>query len=145
MGSHTRIEMEGQTIGQWTVLGPARQSSSGNWYWYCRCSCGNIKEVEGSSLRKGGTSKCQRCSSRTNGRVGLYKRHADAPVYFVRCGDYVKIGASYNIERRVRDLESSNPYTIELLDIDSNEERWHKVFEHRHHRGEWYHFPVGAM
>ena len=42
------------------------------------------------------------------------------------------------------DLKASNPFPLELLYFGEgegcDEEMWHKVFEHRHHHGEWYEF-----
>jgi len=141
MGSHCRIEMAGLSFGKWCVLSPSHQSSSGNWYWNCLCSCGKISRVGGSTLRRGDSTQCKSCSSRENGRRSLYKQSELDPVYFIRCGEYVKIGSSKDIKRRLKDLECSNPYPLELLGVDTNEEFWHILFKHRLHRGEWYLFP----
>ena len=62
----------------------------------------------------------------------------------IKCGDYVKIGVSNDVQRRLKDLQSSNPFNIELLYLGENEgcdeEMWHNIYNHRHHRGEWFKF-----
>lgn len=132
----------GTVFGKWTVLGYAGERGKGNnTYWNCRCECGVEKEVCGTSLRKG-NSKCITCSAKINGRIGLYTKGRQQHLYMVKCGDYFKIGVSDNPKRRIKDFESSNPFPIEVLYIGENEgheeELWHNIFAHRHHRGEWF-------
>ena len=136
-------EMMGLSFGYWIVLREdTLKGKSKEMYWICECSCGNVKSVSGVKLRAGGTTKCQSCSSKENGRIGLYAQSRHDPVYFIRCGDYVKIGTSKNIQRRLKDLETGNPYPLELIYVEDSlmEEEWHVLFKHRHHRGEWYLF-----
>ena len=80
-------------------------------------------------------------------RVGLSRSGQD-DLYFIRCGNFIKIGVTNNVPRRLRDLQSSNPYPLELVyegkGEGCEEESWHTVFQHRHHQGEWFNFPVGA-
>lgn len=33
----------------------------GHRYWICRCDCGNIKEIDGASIRRGATTGCGEC------------------------------------------------------------------------------------
>lgn len=48
------IDITGKQFGEWKVLGKGTQKG----YWKCQCSCGNIKEVEGFSLRSGTSLSC---------------------------------------------------------------------------------------
>lgn len=54
MGSF--IDLTGQTFGRLTVIEKGHKGRE--WYWKCRCECGNEKEVMGSTLRRG---KCKSC------------------------------------------------------------------------------------
>ena len=69
--------------------------------------------------------------------------------YFLKCGNFVKIGSSINIEDRLQDLRTGNPYKLELLgdiknsvkDIDNVEADLHYGLKSNgfHHQGEWFH------
>lgn len=149
MGSNVPIQMEvGAVWGEWTVLGLSHSHPvSGNRYWNARCSCGYEKAVEGSRLRKGKTTRCQRCAGRENGRKGLYTKSKDCKyLYFVRCGGYVKIGVTSDVERRMKDMKTHCPYDMQLLKVEENkeglEEYYHNLYKDKHHRGEW--FRIGG-
>lgn len=143
MGSNRVIPMEGFVFGDWTVVSFSHKAKgSGNAYWNCRCVCGENYPVDGSKLRKGKSVMCKKCSGKMNGRKGLYSQSKDMKVYFIRCGDYVKIGASHDPNRRLKDIQSANPYKVTLEFVDEDEEFWHRVFKHNNHRGEWYYFPT---
>jgi len=53
----TRIDMTGQRIFKWTVLGFSHTVSR-QAYWTCKCECGTIVPVSGKSLRKGLSKSC---------------------------------------------------------------------------------------
>lgn len=53
--SPNRDSLEGQQFGEWTVLKRVENRPS---YWLCQCSCGVIKEVYSSSLKKGLSQSC---------------------------------------------------------------------------------------
>ncbi len=55
------FDLTGQRFGEWLVLERAGKASSGNHKWLCKCSCGNIKEVDGNTLRSGKSTKCRHC------------------------------------------------------------------------------------
>lgn len=59
----------GNIYGRLTVLRPTQQNKKREWYWECRCSCGNLTEVRGSHLRKGSVISC-----------GCYKREKQIAV-----------------------------------------------------------------
>jgi hypothetical protein len=51
------INLTGKTFGSWTVL-----SHISGEVWKCACKCGIRKEVSGSDLRTGSSTKCTRCA-----------------------------------------------------------------------------------
>ncbi len=57
------IDLSGKTFGRLTVLEDTKKRSDGNVIWKCKCSCGNIVNVNSSYLRKGITRSCG-CLSR---------------------------------------------------------------------------------
>jgi len=62
--------------------------------------------------------------------------------YFIKCGEFVKIGRTADIENRMRTLKTATPYTLELLKFThfkDIERETHKKFKHLKHRDEWYH------
>lgn len=48
-----RIDLTGQKFGEWTVL-----EYAGEKQWLCRCSCGTLRYVDGSILRRGLSTHC---------------------------------------------------------------------------------------
>lgn len=68
-------------------------------------------------------------------------------VYFVRCGDFIKIGTAGDVLNRFRQLVCSNPHELTGLAVITYED-WKKADElevmlHRHfqslwHHGEWF-------
>lgn len=59
------IDLTGKTFGEWTVL-----SHIGKSEWSCRCSCGEIRPVNGSNLRSGRSTRCALCSGREQTMLG---------------------------------------------------------------------------
>ena len=51
------IDLTGKKINRLTVIGKGAKHGK-EWYWKCRCECGNECEVSGSSLRAGRTKSC---------------------------------------------------------------------------------------
>jgi len=56
---HSRnfIDLTNKKFGRITVLKFAK-TNSGRTYWVCKCKCGNLKEIEGYTLRSGQTKSC---------------------------------------------------------------------------------------
>lgn len=132
-------DITGKKFGERTVVGLSHQHPvSGNYYWKAVCSCGREDIVSGSRLKKG--TQCQSCSARVNGRKGLDSQAKNLPCYFIRCGEYLKVGSSKDPVRRLKDMATNNPYTLELLwvDLDKGEKYWHDLLKPCHHKGEWY-------
>lgn len=70
---------------------------------------------------------------------GADSRHR---VYFIEMNEFIKIGYSSNLERRIENLALGHPYEIRLLhDIEGSfdlETDLHRRFAHIHVRGEWF-------
>lgn len=72
-------------------------------------------------------------------------RQANRPepaIYFVKCGDFIKIGWSASWYARIRRLKVDNPYPIETLLVIGRpeifEKTMHAEFASLRHRGEWF-------
>jgi hypothetical protein len=50
--------LTGKVVGRLVVLGPIDKSPCGRVRWLCRCECGNLSKVFGSSLRENKTLSC---------------------------------------------------------------------------------------
>jgi hypothetical protein len=51
------IDLSGLRFGKWVVIQRGKDRH-GHAQWICRCDCGIVKPVSGSSLREGGTTNC---------------------------------------------------------------------------------------
>ncbi len=133
--------MIGQKFNKWTVVEFDSKTKHHNSLYKCICECGKISIVKDTSLRHNKSTQCKSCSSKINGRKGLdaqSKQH----LYFIRCGDYIKIGSTNNVERRIKDLTNSNPYPVELikviLDQGHLESIYHEQYKDKRIHGEWF-------
>lgn len=66
-------------------------------------------------------------------------------VYFVKCGDFIKIGVAENdLDRRLRNLQCANPLPLELIATCAGgyrkERAFHKQFAALRVRDEWFRF-----
>lgn len=52
------IDLSGKRFGNWRVLSCAGRNKSGGAVWKCECSCGNVRIVDGRSLRSGASTNC---------------------------------------------------------------------------------------
>lgn len=52
-----KIDLTGREFGRWTVL-KEEEPRSRSRMWLCICKCGNIKIIQGSSLKCGGSKSC---------------------------------------------------------------------------------------
>ncbi len=87
----TPIDMTGQVIGCFTVLGPSpKRAASRQAYWRCRCDCGRGHpqelDVLGKNLRNGRSLSCGQCTH-TGSRKRVWRGdrerhdHAATPTY----------------------------------------------------------------
>jgi hypothetical protein len=51
----TRIDLVGQRFGRLVVV---KRSDDKKGYWTCKCDCGNVKDICGTSLKNGDTKSC---------------------------------------------------------------------------------------
>ena len=147
-GLHNKEDMIGLRFNKWTVLEYShKHERSGNWYYLCRCDCGNTGTVKGANLRNNGSKQCKQCSGKVNGRKGIYAQNKDNDLYVINCldlnnNDLYKIGTTSNLEERLRTMSSGNPFELEVTFYAKGkghmEEYFHNMFKHLHWKGEWY-------
>ena len=62
--------------------------------------------------------------------------------YIIRSGPFVKIGASADVEKRVRELMISNPHEVTAVAVlaggRTTEGKLHRRFKAYRHRHEWF-------
>jgi hypothetical protein len=74
------------------------------------------------------------------------KRFPNSCIYIIRIKNtnYYKIGVSQNYKRRLRDIESSMPFTIELITIKKVKDAYniettlHDTFKQKYIKSEWF-------
>jgi hypothetical protein len=63
-------------------------------------------------------------------------------VYFIECGDFIKIGFASSVKQRLSDLSIATPYPLVILATVSGdmstEKRLHQRFCVARHKGEWF-------
>lgn len=52
------VDLTGNTFGYWTVLGRDENNEKKNIHWICKCKCGTVRSVSGTSLRGGISVSC---------------------------------------------------------------------------------------
>jgi len=65
-------------------------------------------------------------------------------VYFVKSGDFVKIGRTTNFPDRLAKLQVGTPHALEVLHVikggSKREAEIHRALRDYHYRGEWFHY-----
>lgn len=56
--AHNFVDITGQIFYRWTVLKYDAERSTRKVYWICKCECGTIKSVAGTTLKQGTTKSC---------------------------------------------------------------------------------------
>lgn len=85
-------------------------------------------------------------AERSETRAGPIEANGDAiaQTYFLTCGEFVKIGFSADVSKRVRDLQTACPYPLTLVALAPGgimtERRWHVRFREFAHRDEWFRY-----
>lgn len=65
-------------------------------------------------------------------------------IYIIQCEEYYKIGQSYDAWKRMKNLETMNPYPITLIfhlevnDANKTETKLHHLFASKRIKGEWF-------
>jgi hypothetical protein len=74
--------------------------------------------------------------------IEMMRKRDASVVYFLRCGDFVKIGYSYDPKKRIEKVQVWSPHDCELMGIAAGgpalEKALHKEFSADRHRGEWF-------
>lgn len=75
------VDMTGQTFGRLTVIerapAPVYYGGNGKYAWWrCRCECGTVFDVRGSSLRDGFTKSCGCLRSETMRKLQQQRHEA---------------------------------------------------------------------
>jgi hypothetical protein len=69
-----REELSGRRFGRLLVLNRGKKSSSGKYYWLCRCDCGIEKQIAGYALKRGQKScNCLWKENNSGKTHGMYK------------------------------------------------------------------------
>lgn len=79
-------------------------------------------------------------------KLAAERRIPPGGVYFIQCGQFVKIGKACDIEARLRELELGNPHPMRVLGWEpvpiasalDRERALHQEFAASRHRGEWF-------
>ena len=69
-----KIDITGQRFGRLVVIREDGKDKRGEYYWICRCDCGNEKRVSSYKLRSGNTQSCG-CLQNEMIKNGLHKTH----------------------------------------------------------------------
>jgi len=71
-------------------------------------------------------------------------KHHHYYLYFIQCGDMVKIGKAIDAKQRMKELQTGNPAPLRLLAAFARkghlESEYHRRFKHLHIRGEWFQY-----
>jgi hypothetical protein len=65
-----RQDILGRRFGHWVVLEEV-EVKDGNWYYKCRCDCGNESEVRGTTLTTGVSHQCLVCAGKIGSTTGI--------------------------------------------------------------------------
>lgn len=57
-------DITGQRFGKWTAIRRVPTAPGGTEIWECRCDCGNTSTPQRSSLNRGASTSCGKCSKR---------------------------------------------------------------------------------
>jgi hypothetical protein len=70
-------------------------------------------------------------------------------IYFIRSGEFVKIGKSRHWKKRMENMQVGSPYTVVPLLVlvapPEMERKLHNRFKADHFRGEWFHMGLVVL
>ena len=74
------IDLTNQTFGKWKVIEVDKTKNRGHKHWICECECGNIRSVDGNTLRNGKSTSCG-CQkfSRGEEKIAFLLKEANIP------------------------------------------------------------------
>lgn len=136
-----RHNLTNRTFGRLLVLAP-RPRKGGRSMWLCKCSCGNLREVQAAHLKEGATTSCG--CYRTERVIEAHVKHqqSNSPEYVVwanmryrcntpTCPQYKDYGG-----RGIGVCDRWNDFTLFLLDMGPRPSLEHTI-ERRDNNG-WY-------
>lgn len=94
----------GKKYNQWTVLEFSHKDND-NYYWKCRCDCGNVNNVSITNLTFGGSKRCRECFLNS----GILRK------------DYT--GQKYNLLKAIKFVEIKNKTSHWLFKCDCGNEK----------------------
>lgn len=127
LGKQKRKNLQGQTFGFLTVLGPAGYKKGNNNMWKCLCKCGNITDVRTSCLISGHTISCG-CSYMSKGELKIQKILQDNGIIFkynIGMNDFVNKKMRYDFV-----IYDENNKIIRIIEFDGIQH-----YESREHFG----------
>lgn len=140
--------MIGERFGKWLVTEESGPNKHGKKLFTCQCDCGKVYIIVGSKLRAGLSTQCRICSTKINGRKGL-DAQCKPNLYIVSCGEYIKIGSTDNVVRRVNTMMVGNPYPIHIeyhgVGLGHLEPKLHTLYAEYHHKGEWFNLAANEI
>ena len=132
------IDEMGNTYGSLTVIGLDEfriQPNAKTARWICMCECGVSCTVRGSDLRNGNQQRCGECAK-------IARKKPRAGLYVVKAGPFYKVGTADKVEQRLKNLQDSCPFEIELIywnpSRGDEEREIHKILKQYNTRGEWF-------
>lgn len=69
--TYRRLDLSGQAFGWWTVLQFCKIDKHQRALWDCQCLCGDVHPIPAETLRRGGSTRCQKCSRSENPKIRL--------------------------------------------------------------------------
>lgn len=67
-------DLTGKVFGRLTVVKPSnKKNTTGEYYWICKCECGNTHKTVGRNLKDGATKSCGCLNVETREKHGMHK------------------------------------------------------------------------
>jgi hypothetical protein len=142
--------MIGRLFGKLEVVEESKNKQGRHKLWICRCTCGGTAVRRQSDLLRGtrGFPACQECSTRSNGRKGIWKQ-SRRDLYILEVNQMYKIGSTGNFDKRIKEIRIGSPYEVHTRGFFPNmghiEGHLQRMFEKEHLRGEWYSTPLTVI
>lgn len=74
---HLTVDLKGKRFGKLTAIKRLdMQDKEGNFYWECRCDCGNITKATTRDLNNGDVIRCKDCRKEYFEKIGIEKMHS---------------------------------------------------------------------
>ncbi len=107
--SHNGENYTGRQVGQWLILGLARNTGAPQYrqIWRCQCGCGFVREIDKSSVLSGRSVGCRSCTGKrhTGNQNPNWRGQGSIPSSFF---------TSLLNNARIRDI----PVSITIVDVD---------------------------